>query len=103
MSDGLNEALRGTYFQNKNKMKELLYFSAQWCGPCKILGPVMEELKSEGYNIKKIDVDSNPELSQTFGIRNIPTVILTVGGTDSGRKVGSNPKQVYIDLYNSVN
>ena len=100
MSDGLNEALRGTYFQNKNKMKELLYFSAQWCGPCRMLGPVMEELKSEGYTVKKIDVDSNPELSQKFGIRNIPTVILTINGIDSGRKVGSNPKQTYIDMYN---
>jgi len=67
-----------------------------------MLGPIMEELANEGYTVKKIDVDSNPELSQTFGVRNIPTVILTVGGADSGRKVGSGPKQVYIDLYNSV-
>ena len=81
-------------------MKKLLYFSAEWCSPCKMVGPVMEELKTEGYNVQKIDVDSNQELSQQFGIRNIPTVILTVDGVDSGRKVGANPKAMYIDLYN---
>jgi thioredoxin 1 len=81
-------------------MKKLLYFSAEWCSPCKMVGPVMEELKTEGYNVQKIDVDSNQELSQQFGIRNIPTVVLTVDGVDSGRKVGANPKAMYIDLYN---
>lgn len=82
-------------------MKKLLYFSADWCGPCKMVGPVMEELKSEGYDVQKIDVDSNQELPQQFGIRNIPTVVLTIDGVDSGRKVGANPKQMYIDLYNN--
>ena len=81
-------------------MKKLLYFSAEWCGPCKMVGPVMEELKAEGYNVQKIDVDSNQELSQQFAVRNIPTVVLTVDGVDSGRKVGANPKAMYIDLYN---
>ncbi len=81
-------------------MKKLLYFSAEWCSPCKMVGPVMEELKAEGYNVQKIDVDSNQELSQQFAVRNIPTVILTVDGVDSGRKVGANPKAMYINLYN---
>jgi len=81
-------------------MKKLLYFSAEWCSPCKMVGPVMEELKAEGYNVQKIDVDSNQELSQQFAVRNIPTVVLTVDGVDSGRKVGANPKAMYIDLYN---
>ena len=81
-------------------MKKLLYFRGEWCGPCKMVGPVMEELKAEGYNVQKIDVDSNQELSQQIGIRNIPTVVLTVDGVDSGRKVGANPKAMYIDLYN---
>jgi thioredoxin 1 len=83
-------------------MKKFLYFSAEWCGPCKMLGPVMEELNSEGYEVQKIDVDSNPELSQQFGIRNIPTVVLTIDNVDSGRKVGSNPKQSYIEMYNAA-
>ena len=83
-------------------MKKFLYFSAEWCGPCRMLGPVMEELNSEGYEVQKIDVDNNPELSQQFGIRNIPTVVLTVDDVDSGRKVGANPKQAYVEMYNAA-
>ena len=81
-------------------MKKFLYFSAKWCGPCRMLGPVMEELNSEGYTVQKIDVDANPEISQQFGIRNIPTVVLTVDGAEVGRKVGNAPKIMYLDMYN---
>ena len=81
-------------------MKKLLYFSAGWCGPCRQLGPIMTELQSEGYEIQKVDVDSNPEICQSFNIRNVPTVVLQVDNVDMGRKVGLNPKQAYIDLYN---
>lgn len=102
MSDGLTEALRGTYFNNKKPMKKLLYFSAQWCGPCRtMVGPIMEQLQAEGYNIQKIDVDNSPEMAQHYGIRNIPTVVLLSGlGEEKSRKVGASPKQVYIDMYN---
>ena len=81
-------------------MKKFLYFSAKWCGPCRMLGPVMEELNNEGYSVQKIDVDTNPEISQQFGIRNIPTVILTVDGAEVGRKVGNASKTMYLDMYN---
>ena len=81
-------------------MKKLLYFSAGWCGPCRQLGPIMEGLNSEGVPVQKIDVDSNPEIAQQFGIRNIPTVVLTSDGAEVIRKVGANPKQVYLDMYN---
>ena len=56
-------------------MKQLLYFSAAWCGPCKTLGPIMEQAGQQ-INITKIDVDSSPEMVQRFGVRNIPTVVL---------------------------
>jgi len=81
-------------------MKKFLYFSAPWCGPCKQLGPIMDELNSEGYTVQKIDVDSNPEISQQYGIRNVPTVILTQNGVEVTRKIGASPKQVYLDMYN---
>jgi len=81
-------------------MKQFIYFSAIWCGPCKMLGPVMEEIASEGYNVQKVDVDSNTELSQKYGIRSIPTVILTVNGEEVSRKVGNAPKKIYLDMYN---
>jgi thioredoxin 1 len=80
-------------------MKQLIYFSAEWCGPCKIIGPVMEELKSEGYNIQKVDVDVDKQLSQKYGVRNIPTVILTVNGEETARKVGSASKVMYLNMY----
>ena len=83
-------------------MKKFLYFSAPWCGPCKQLGPIMEELNNEGYPVQKIDVDSNPEIIKSFDIRNVPTVILQVDNTEKGRKLGLNPKNAYIDLYNQV-
>jgi len=81
-------------------MKQLIYFSAVWCRPCKMLGPIMEELQSEGYNVQKIDVDSNTEISQKYGVRNIPTVILTVNGEEIARKVGLASKLMYLDMYN---
>ncbi len=81
-------------------MKKFLYFSASWCGPCKQLGPLMEELNEEGYTVQKIDVDSNPEIIQAFGIKNVPTVVLQVDDVEKGRKLGLNPKNTYIDLYN---
>ena len=81
-------------------MKKLLYFSAGWCGPCQQLGPIMDELKAEGIIVQKIDVDSNPEICQSFDIRNVPTVVLTVENVDRGRKVGFNPKSSYLELYN---
>jgi thioredoxin-like negative regulator of GroEL len=56
-------------------MKQLLYFSAGWCEPCKTLGPIMEQAGQQ-INITKIDVDSSPEMVQRFGVRNVPTVVL---------------------------
>ena len=81
-------------------MKKFLYFSAPWCGPCRQLGPIMDELNSEGYTVQKIDVDSNPEMCQSFGIKNVPTVILQVDDVEKGRKIGLGSKPMYIDLYN---
>ena len=81
-------------------MKKLLYFSAAWCGPCKQLGPIMSEISST-IPVKKIDVDQNPEMAQKYGIRNIPTVILVdEQGQELAKKIGFNPKQTYLDMYN---
>ena len=81
-------------------MKKLLYFSAAWCGPCKQLGPIIGEI-SPTIPVKKIDVDQNPEMAQKYGIRNIPTVILVnEQGQELAKKIGFNPKQTYLDMYN---
>lgn len=80
-------------------MKKFLYFSAPWCGPCRQLGPIMDEVAQQA-TVQKVNVDAQPELAQQYGIRNIPTVILTSNGVEILRKVGLNPKQVYLDMYN---
>jgi len=80
-------------------MKKLIYFSAPWCGPCRQLGPIMEEVAQQA-TVQKVNVDDNPELAQRYGIRNVPTVVLTSNDTEVIRKVGLNPKQVYLDMYN---
>ena len=81
-------------------MKKFLYFSAPWCGPCRQLGPVMEELQNEGIAVQKVDVDSNPELCQEFNVRNVPTVVLQSNSTEVARKIGAHPKLTYLDMYN---
>ena len=58
-----------------------LYFSAQWCGPCKTLSPIMNNVSSI-VEVEKIDVDLDYERAQKYGVRNIPTVVLVEGETE---------------------
>ena len=80
-------------------MKKILYFSAAWCGPCKMLGPIMESLAGE-VNYEKIDVDNNQDLSIQYGVRNIPTLILVENGEAVGRLTGLQQKDQIIEFYN---
>jgi|TARA_B100001094_G_scaffold303628_1_gene331899 thioredoxin 1 len=73
-----------------------LYFSAQWCGPCKSLSPIMNEVSSH-VEVEKIDVDLDYEKAQKYGVRNIPTVVLVDGVTEVKRFIGVQPKQNYIN------
>lgn len=78
----------------------LVDFWAEWCGPCRMIGPVVEEL-SKAYDgkalIAKVDVDSNPELSLRFGIRSIPTILILRDGKVVDQTVGVVSKQVLMD------
>ena len=80
-----------------------LYFTAAWCGPCRQLGPIMEQVSQEGIPIQKIDVDNETELTAEYGIRNVPTVILVDGDKELSRTVGVNPKDHYIQGYKKFN
>lgn len=72
----------------------LVDFYADWCGPCKMMGPVMEEIASEREDVKvvKINVDDDMELAQKFGVMSIPTFIVFKNGQMAGRKMGANQK-----------
>jgi thioredoxin 1 len=81
-------------------MKKILYFSAAWCGPCKMLGPIMDSV-SEEVAWEKVNVDNNQELSIKYGVRNIPTLVLVdSNGNELNRSTGVMQKQQIIDFYN---
>ena len=80
-------------------MKKILYFSAPWCGPCKMLGPIMESLSGQ-INYEKIDVDNNQDLSIQYGVRNVPTLVLVDNGEAVGRLVGVQSKEAILEFYN---
>ena len=73
----------------------LVDFWAEWCGPCKMIGPSLEELSDElgqKVTITKINIDENPDAPGKYGVRGIPTMILFKGGAPAATKVGAEPK-----------
>ena len=78
----------------------VLDFWAEWCGPCKMVSPIIDELAAEYEGriiIGKVDVDENNEISTQFGIRNIPTVLYFKEGQIVDKQVGAFPKSKYIE------
>lgn len=89
-------------FDEKTKTGVVLVdFWAQWCGPCKMSAPVLEQMSDEyagRVTICKVDVDKETDLAARFGVMSIPTVILFENGVEKGRQVGFAGKQGYLDL-----
>ncbi len=72
-------------------------FWAEWCGPCRAIGPVIEELSKEyqgRVNIGKVNVDNNPDVSVKYGITSIPAVLFIKGGQVVDKQIGAVPKSV---------
>jgi thioredoxin 1 len=79
----------------QNDKLTVVDFWAEWCGPCKQMNPILEELSAEFGEtalIGKLNVDDNPEVPTTYGIRGIPTLIAFKGGVEVARIVGLQPK-----------
>lgn len=76
----------------------MLDFWAVWCGPCRMIAPIVEEMSTEYEGkavIGKVDVDNNQEVAMKYGIRNIPTVLFVKNGEVVDKQVGAAPKQVF--------
>jgi thioredoxin-like negative regulator of GroEL len=83
-----------------NKMKNVFYFTADWCQPCKKVKPIVESMKKEGFQFQIIDVDSEESLVKQFNIKSVPTFILFDENKEINRVTGSKTRE---ELENFVN
>jgi len=80
-------------------------FWAEWCGPCKMIGPSLEELSDEmagEVKITKLNIDENPDLAAQYGVRSIPTLLLFKNGEPASMQVGAKPKGALADWIKSA-
>jgi thioredoxin 1 len=76
-------------------------FWAEWCGPCRILHPVLEEIDQERNDLKiiSLNIDHDQEIAVSFGVQSIPTLILFRGGEEIGRLIGAQPKRKLLEEF----
>lgn len=85
-----------------SEKKVLLDFYADWCGPCRMVSPIVDEIAEENpqYLVGKINVDEEPELAKEFGVATIPTLVVMNDGKIVSQSSGARPKQQILDLLN---
>jgi thioredoxin 1 len=87
-------------FQEKTaKGTVIVDFYADWCAPCRMIGPVLEQIAEENpdINVVKVDVDAYPELAQEFGVRGIPSLFVVKDGKNVASRAGFMPKDALVD------
>ncbi len=83
----------------------LVDYWAEWCGPCKMIGPALEEISNEmqgKITVAKLNIDENPQTPSKYGIRGIPTLMVFKNGQVAATKVGALPKGKLVEWINSV-
>lgn len=79
-------------------MKTMLKFGATWCGPCRQIAPVIDELIKEGHDIKNVDIDTEQSITQQYNIRSVPTLVILEDGVEIERIVGIASKEKIKEL-----
>ncbi len=84
----------------QSDMPVLVDFYADWCGPCKMMSPIVEEISDEeaGVKVCKINIDEQIELAQRFGVMSIPTFIAVKNGEIAGKQIGAVPKSALLNM-----
>ena len=98
----LNKVNNETFKQQvlENEKVVLVDFYADWCGPCKMLAPIVEQIAAENEQVAvfKLNVDEAPELAMQFGVMSIPTLIVFKGGKVANKTVGVQSKQTILNM-----
>ena len=93
-----NDSFKNLVLENDKPV--LVDFYADWCGPCKMLAPIVEQIANEGgnYDVYKLNVDEAPELAAMYGVMSIPTLIVFKGGKVANKTIGVQSKQNILNM-----